>query len=179
LLNQHHRAGRIKAFGGSNLTLPRLQEAQDYAAKKGLKKFNCLSNNFSLARMVSQAWPGSVSATGPAFKKWMVESGIALLSWSSQARGFFTDRAHPNKKEDAELVRCWYSDDNFQRRERAVELARKKGVQPINIALAYVLGQPFPTFALVGPRQISETVSTFQALSVTLTPEEIRWLNLE
>ena len=34
-------------------------------------------------------------------------------------------------------------------------------------------------FALVGPRQISETVSTFQGLSVKLTPEEIAWLNLE
>jgi len=179
LLNEHHRAGRIKAFGGSNWTLARLQEAQAYAAKKGLQQFSCLSNNFSLARMISPAWVGSISATDPAFKKWMLESGIALLSWSSQARGFFTDRAHPDKKEDAELVRVWYSDDNFQRRERAIELARKKGVLPINIALAYVLYQPFPTFALVGPRQISETVSTVQALSVTLTPEEVNWLNLE
>jgi aryl-alcohol dehydrogenase-like predicted oxidoreductase len=124
-------------------------------------------------------WSDCISATDPAFKKWIIGSGISLLAWSSQARGFFTDRAHPDKKEDAEMVRCWYSDDNFQRRERAVELARKKGVQPINIALAYVLGQPFPVFALVGPRQISETVSTFQGLPVTLTPEEINWLNLE
>jgi predicted dehydrogenase/diketogulonate reductase-like aldo/keto reductase len=179
VLNEHHRAGRIKAFGGSNWTLARLREAEAYAAKKGLQKFSCVSNNFSLARMVSPVWTDCISATAPDFKKWMTESGISLLAWSSQARGFFTDRAHPDKKEDAEMVRCWYSDDNFQRRERAIELARKKGVQPINIALAYVLGQPFPAFALVGPRQVSETASTFQGLSVTLTPEEINWLNLE
>ena len=104
---------------------------------------------------------------------------MALLAWSSQARGFFTDRAHPDKKDDAELVRCWYSDDNFQRRDRAIELARKKGVQPINIALAYVLCQPFPTFALVGPRQISETASSVRGVTVTLTPDEVKWLNLE
>ena len=179
VLNQHHSAGRIKAFGGSNWTLARLQEAEAYAAKKGLKKFNCVSNNFSLARMVSPVWPDCVSATDPAFKKWIADSGISLLAWSSQARGFFTERAAPDKKEDAELVRCWYSDDNFQRRERAVELARKKRVQPINIALAYVLGQPFPAFALVGPRNVSETASTCEGLSVKLTPEEINWLNLE
>jgi aryl-alcohol dehydrogenase-like predicted oxidoreductase len=104
---------------------------------------------------------------------------MSLLAWSSQARGFFTNRAHPDKRDDEEMVRCWYSDDNFQRRERAIELARKKGVEPINIALAYVLGQPFSTFALVGPRLISETVSTCGGLSVNLTPEEIKWLNLE
>jgi aryl-alcohol dehydrogenase-like predicted oxidoreductase len=179
VLNEHHHAGRIKAFGGSNWTLARLQEAEAYAAKKGLQKFSCVSNNFSLARMVAPVWDDCMSATDPAFKKWITESKTSLLAWSSQARGFFTDRAHPDKKEDSELVRCWYSDDNFQRRERAIELARKKGVQPINIALAYVLAQPIPVFALIGPRQLSETVSTFKGLSVKLTPNEVAWLNLE
>jgi aryl-alcohol dehydrogenase-like predicted oxidoreductase len=179
VLNEHHRAGRIKAFGGSNWTLARLREAEAYAAKKGLQKFSCVSNNFSLARMVSPVWADCISASDAAFKKWIIESSISLLAWSSQARGFFTDRAHPDKKEDAELVRCWYSDDNFHRRDRAIELARQKGVEPINIALAYVLAQPFSAFALIGPRRISETVSTFAGLSVTLTPEEVRWLNLE
>jgi predicted dehydrogenase/aryl-alcohol dehydrogenase-like predicted oxidoreductase len=179
VLNEHYRAGRMRAFGGSNWSLERLQEAQAYAEKKGLQKFACVSNNFSLARMVDPVWAGCVSATDPAFKKWLTETNTALLAWSSQARGFFTDRAHPDKKDDAEMVRCWYSEDNFQRRERAMELARKKGVEPINIALAYVLGQPFRGFALIGPRIIAETVSTFRGLTVKLTPEELSWLNLE
>ena len=179
VLNEHHRAGRIKAFGGSNWTLDRLKEAQAYAAKNGLQKFSCVSNNFSLARMVSPVWGGCISANSPEFKKWLAETGISLLAWSSQARGFFTDRAHPGKTDDAELVRCWYSDDNFQRRERAVELAHRKGIETINIAIAYVLGQPFASFALIGPRLISEIVSSFGGLPVTLTPEEIAWLNLE
>jgi predicted dehydrogenase/aryl-alcohol dehydrogenase-like predicted oxidoreductase len=177
VLNEHHRAGRIKAFGGSNWTLGRLQEANAYAEKNGLQKFTCVSNNFSLARMVSPVWDGCISAKEPEFTQWLAESGTTLLAWSSQARGFFTERAHPDKREDAELVRCWYSDDNFQRRERAIELARRKGVDPINIALAYVLCQPFPTFALIGPRIISETVSSLRGVPVTLTPEELRWLD--
>jgi aryl-alcohol dehydrogenase-like predicted oxidoreductase len=52
-------------------------------------------------------------------------------------------------------------------------------VLPINIALAYVLGQPFPTFPLIGPRQLSETRTSCQALEVELSPAEVRWLNLE
>jgi len=179
VMDAHRRAGRIKAFGGSNWTLARLQEGNAYAEKNGMQKFSCVSNNFSLARMISPVWDGCISASSPEFKEWIASSGIALLAWSSQARGFFTDRAHPEKREDEELVRCWYSDDNFRRRERAIELARKKGVEPINIALAYVLDQPFETFALVGPRQVSETASTVRGLGVTLTAEEIKWLNLE
>jgi len=99
-----------------------------------------------------------------------------LLAWSSQARGFFTDRAGPEKHEDEELVRCWYSAANFARRARAYELAAKKRVEPINIALAYVLAQPFPTFALIGPRTLAETTSSFRALEVELTAEEVGWL---
>lgn len=179
VLNEHHRAGRIGAFGGSNWSLARLQEANAYAAKKGMRGFNCLSNNFSLARLVSPIWEGCLSCNDPVFKKWLTETKMAVLPWSSQARGFFTDRAHPDKRDNEELVRAWYSDENFKRRERAIELARQKGVEPINIALAYVLHQPFPTFALVGPRAIAETVSTFRALSIHLTPKEIAWLDLE
>ena len=85
----------------------------------------------------------------------------------------------PDRKDDAELVRCWYAEDNFQRLERANEMAKKKGVAPINIALAYVLNQPFPTFALIGPRQLSETRMSFAGLDVNLTPAEVKWLNLE
>jgi aryl-alcohol dehydrogenase-like predicted oxidoreductase len=52
-------------------------------------------------------------------------------------------------------------------------------VEPVNIALAWVLHQPFPTFPLIGPRQIAETRSCFAALQVELSPRECRYLNLE
>lgn len=179
VLNEHHRAGRLRAFGGSNWTLPRLREAREYAQRKGLQGFTCVSNNFSLARMIDPVWDGCVSANDTDFKAWLAETGTALLAWSSQARGFFTDRAHPDKKDDVELVRCWYSEDNFRRRERAMELAREKQVEPINIALAYVLNQPVNAFALVGPRIIAETASTLGGFPLKLTPDEMAWLNLE
>ena len=95
---------------------------------------------------------------------------MPLFPWSSQARGFFTPRfdavsaatassvaaVSGNQPSDDEMRRCWFADDNFQRRARAVELAERRGVSPINIALAYVLNQPFPCFALVGPRTLAE-----------------------
>ena len=179
VLNEHVRAGRIKVFGGSNWTIERLSAANRYAKRKGLQGFGVLSNNFSLARMVEAPWTGCIAASDPDSRKWLKKTQTPLLSWSSQARGFFTPRAGRDKLGDSELVRCWYADDNFARRDRAIELAKAKGVSPINIAAAYVLTQPFPTFALIGPRQISETADSLGCLSVTLTPKEVSWLNLE
>lgn len=179
VLNTHVRAGRIKVFGGSNWTIERMAEANEYARRKGVQGFGALSNNFSLARMVDPVWGGCISASDAASRRWLTETQIPLFAWSSQARGFFTERAGRDKLSDEQLVRCWYADDNFARRERAIALAAKKGVAPVAIAAAYVLHQPFPTFALIGPRVISETVSSLPCLDVTLTPEEVAWLNLE
>lgn len=179
VLNEHQRAGRIRVFGGSNWSISRIEEANQYAKSNGLSPFSILSNNFSLARMVDPVWAGCISASDQESRAWLQRTQMPLMPWSSQARGFFTDRAGRDKRSDPELVRCWYSEDNFQRRERVLEMARQRGVLPINIALAYVLCQPFPTFALIGPRLLSETRTSFPGLKVNLSPEDLRWLNLE
>src|SRR6266568_3692021 len=55
---------------------------------------------------------------------------------------------------------------------------KERGVLPINIALAYVLCQPFPTFPLIGPRLLSETRTSFPGLDIQLTPVFFYWLDL-
>jgi aryl-alcohol dehydrogenase-like predicted oxidoreductase len=178
-LNRHKRAGRIRAFGGSNWTLKRVEAANRYAKQHKLTGFTAISNNFSLARMVDPVWEGCVAVSDAPSRKWLTKHQVANFSWSSQARGFFAGAADPGNKSDAELVRCWYSKDNFRRLERATQLAKKRGVLPINIAAAYVLCQPFPSFALVGPRTIHELVTSLPALDIELSDAELRWLNLE
>ena len=179
-LNEHVKAGRIKVFGGSNWSLERVRKANAYAKRKGVQGFSAVSNNLSLAVMVDAVWAGCIHAHDKADRAWFKKTQMALMPWSSQARGFFLPgRAGPDKRDDEEIVRCWYSEENFQRLTRANELARKKGVEPINIALAWVLCQPFPTFPLIGPRALAETASSFQSLEIELTAKEVKWLNLE
>jgi aryl-alcohol dehydrogenase-like predicted oxidoreductase len=178
VLDSHLKAGRIRAYGGSNWERARVAEANEYAAKADRAPFVAVSNNFSLARALDVPWAGCVSSSDDESRRWLESSGLALMPWSSQARGFFTGRARPDDRSDEELVRCWYSDDNFERLARAQQLAAARGVDPTAIALAYVLHQDFPTFPLIGPRQIAETRSSFEALSVSLSPDEVRWLDL-
>ena len=179
VLNEHRRAGRMRAFGGSNWSIERLEAAQAYARQKGLVGFAAVSNNLSLARMVDPVWAGCIAFSDAESRAWLARTQMPVLAWSSQARGFFTERADPGDRSDADLARCWYSDDNFRRRERAVEMARRRGVLPIQIALAYVLRQPFPTFPLIGPRTLAETRTSLPALDIDLSPDDLAWLNLE
>lgn len=171
------RAGRIRGiFGGSNWTRARFDEAIAYAEKNGKTAPAALSNNFSLAEMLDPIWAGCVAASDDDWKSWLNAKQIPNFAWSSQGRGFFTDRAGRDKQSDEELVRVWYSDRNFGRRDRAIELAQKLGRNPIHIALAYVVAQPFPVIPLIGPRTIAELEDSLSALDIKLTPEQVKWL---
>ncbi|RZO95620.1 MAG: aldo/keto reductase [Gammaproteobacteria bacterium] len=108
-----------------------------------------------------------------------------MFPWSSQARGFFLDSqefsglAHVADPNLEEQKRVWISEDNLERRKRCFDLASKKSVDPIQIALAFVLSQEFPSFPLIGPRNFFETESSLEATKILLTGEETAWLNLK
>jgi predicted dehydrogenase/aryl-alcohol dehydrogenase-like predicted oxidoreductase len=170
------KAGRIRAYGGSNWSLERTQAANAYADAHGLPRFAALSNQFSLSRMVEPIWGGCLSSNTPEFLRFHEAQQMPIFAWSSQGRGFFTDAARRDLEPTAELARCWYSEDNWARRQRCFELAAKLGAEPIQVALAWVLHQSFPTFALIGPRNVLELDKSLEALKVKLTPEQVRWL---
>jgi aryl-alcohol dehydrogenase-like predicted oxidoreductase len=177
-LNQEIRAGNLRAIGASNWELERLQEANAYAAEHGLQGFVVSSNNISLAVPIEPMWKGVVSVSEAAWE-WHNETQFPLLPWSSQARGFFGGRFAPEKQENRDMVRVYYNDDNFERLKRAQTLGGKKGCTAIQISLAYVLHQPFPTFPLVGPVTQGELASCLEALTIQLSSDEMYWLNLE
>ncbi|WP_421758749.1 aldo/keto reductase [Devosia sp.] len=171
------KKGRIRGiFGGSNWSRERMQQAIDYAKRTGKQAPGALSNNFALAEMINAIWAGCIAASDDPYKAWLTEHQIPNFSWSSQARGFFTDRAGRDKLDNQELVHTWYSEKNFGRRDRAIELANKLGKNPIHIALAYVLAQPFPSVPLIGPRTLHELDDSLNAFSFKLTPEQVAWL---
>ena len=176
VLDEHFRAGRMKAFGGSNWSVERFDAANAYAEANGKQPFTLLSNHLSLARAYDVPWAGCRHVSDDESQAWLRERQVALFPWSSQARGFFTGRAKPEDRSDEELVRCFYSDENFRRLDHARELAKAKGVETTAIALAWLLHQPYPVFPLIGPRHLSETRTSLQGLSVQLTDDELAWL---
>ncbi|MER8429447.1 aldo/keto reductase [Mesorhizobium caraganae] len=172
------KAGRIRGpFGGSNWTMARMDEAIAYAERTGKQKPGALSNNFSLAEMLEPIWAGCITSSTDDWKAWLTKRQMPNFAWSSQGRGFFTDRAGREKQDNEELVRVWYSEKNFGRRDRAIELANRLGKSPIHIALAYVLAQPFPSVPLIGPRTLDELEDSLKALDIKLSAEDVAWLD--
>jgi aryl-alcohol dehydrogenase-like predicted oxidoreductase len=116
--------------------------------------------------------------TTPNDKQWYLDNRFPLIAWSSLGRGFFS-HGSPENTEDENLVRTFYSDDNFERKRRAQELGQRKGLKDIEVALAYVTNQTFPAMALVGPQNKDELLSCIKGADFKLTDDEITWLELK
>jgi aryl-alcohol dehydrogenase-like predicted oxidoreductase len=178
VLNKQISQGTIHSIGASNWTVDRIREANDYAQANGLVGFTCSSINLSLAKQKEPMWVDCVSANQETCD-WHLHNNFPLLSWSSQAGGFFSGRFTPDNRDNLDMVRVYYSEDNWERYKRAQELARSKGVMPIQIALAYVLSQPFLSSGIVGPRTIEELHSSVEAMDIQLDIEELAYLDLQ
>jgi aryl-alcohol dehydrogenase-like predicted oxidoreductase len=171
-LNEHRAAGRLRAFGTSNWTCARIDEANEFAAAHGLEGFTCNSPQLSLARQNEEHWPGTMAATADV-RGWHERTQMPLFAWSAQARGFFA--GHDSES----AVRVYDNEGNRERRQRAASVADRLGCTTNQVALAWVLAQPYPVYAVVGPRTVEQLREAVGALEVSLTKDEVRWLDLD
>ena len=188
-LNEHHAAGRMKIFGGSNWTHQRLEEANEYAYAHNLVPMSVSSPNFSLAEQVQNPFaPGCVTIAGHKnedAQKWYIANQMPVLAYSSLARGFFSGRItremfekHPEDID--QFCRIGYCcEENFVRLDRCKEIADEKGCTIPQIAMAYVLDSPLNAYPVIGAANRAELESSLGALKVKLTPQEVLYLELK
>jgi aryl-alcohol dehydrogenase-like predicted oxidoreductase len=178
-LNRELEAGTMRTFGASNWSTERLGQALAKASASSLAGFTCSSPNLSLARQHSAPYAGTVSASSPADRAWYARTQLTVFAWSAQAGGFFTPRHAPRNlgRVDPRLVRAYHTEDNWTRRHRAAVLGRRKSATANQVALAWVLNQPFPTHAIIGPATPAELRSSVDALDLGLDEDEMHWLD--
>ena len=185
ILNQYQAAGKIGVFGGSNWSVERLEAANEYAYKHNLNPFAVSSPHFSLAVQHEPPWAGCISIAGEqgwAAREWYAQNDVALFTWSSLAGGFFSGRFRRDNIDsfseyfDKVAVTSYCYEDNFERLERAEELAQEYGVTLPQIALAYVMSQPLNIYGLVGCNSVEEFQANMAALNLKLTTGELTWL---
>ena len=94
-LNRLKKEGKILRFGGSNWTLDRVRQANDYAVKHDLEGFTAVSPAYSLAEYIHDPWGGSVSLSGRAqesYREWLRENHIPVFCYSSLGRGYLSGK---------------------------------------------------------------------------------------
>jgi aryl-alcohol dehydrogenase-like predicted oxidoreductase len=108
---------------------------------------------------------------------------IGIIPWSPLARGFLA--GNRNKEDFGETVRAktdkyaqslYYQPSDFAVAERVTQVARQRGVNNAQIALAWVLAQPGITAPIIGASKMEHLEDAVKALEIKLDDAELKAL---
>ena len=169
-LDQAVRAGKVRAFGASNLDGAGLEAALAASNRAGLARFGWAQNEYSLLRR------GAEQDVLPICER----EGLGFTPFSPLAGGWLTGKyrrgaAYPDGSRMTlrpdpydDLV----GDETFDALERFAEEASARGVEPATLAIAWVLSHPGVTAVVVGPRSPEQLEPALAATELELTHGE-------
>ncbi len=177
VLNQHVEAGLIRSFGCSNWRPERIREAHNYAAMHALRPFVASQVFWSLAVPNPGAMPADCPPMDAEAAALYATSGMSVLAYSSQARGFFTKASTGGVQSLKEGVRRAYENaETLARLTRAEELARRLGTSVTAVVLAYIMSQPFVGVPIVGSHTPEQLRDSLSGADLTLPPDLLHYL---
>jgi aryl-alcohol dehydrogenase (NADP+) len=167
------RAGKVRYLGASSMAAWQFAKAVYTARHRGWHAFVSMQNHYNLVYREEEREMNPLCAA----------EGIALLPWSPLARGFLTGgrskkTPEPTKraKTDEFSKGLYYTDDDFQVLRALESVSRKKGVNPAQVALAWILQAPGVTSPIIGTTALEHVRESVEALEVRLDAEEVEAL---
>jgi aryl-alcohol dehydrogenase-like predicted oxidoreductase len=173
-MNEAVASGGIRYFGASNWGVDRIEELNRYAA--GAMGFVASQPQFSLAR------PNAPVPTSDPALRWLTPEDVAwhertqfpAFCYSPAAQGYFATGGEAPKAKAA-----YENPISRARLLRTQQLSLKLGVSENRIALAWLLGQKFPAFPIIGTGDVPHLKDALGTAGVNLTTEQIAWLSAE
>ncbi len=102
---------------------------------------------------------------------------LAAIPFSSQANGLFQKLESGQERRISEGQRNMFLNAETEARFRRVQVLKEQtGLTTSQIVLGYLIGQPFPTFPVIGPQNIAQLEDSLAAAEVALTEGQIRFL---
>jgi aryl-alcohol dehydrogenase-like predicted oxidoreductase len=169
--NEHVASGRARALGASNWSAVRVAAANAHARSRGLQPFVFLQNQWSLAHApaANAAEPGSMRYLEDGELGQIADLGVTFAAYSPTANGYFAS--------NGERGRHFESARNRWRLDAATAIAATKCATPNQIALAFLLHQPFPVVPILGTSDAAHLEDALGSVNVTLSRDEITRLS--
>ena len=179
-LNDLVRSGKVRYIGASSMWAWQFAKAQQIAEKNGWAKFVSMQNLYNLVYREEERDMIPMCR----------DQGVAITPWSPLARGVIS-RAHEVAETNqlkgsstragtdvwALAMEGGVSAGDVETLKRVSELSKKKGCTPSELAIAWLLHKPGVVAPVVGVTKIETVESNVRALDITLTPEEVKYLD--
>ena len=168
------KMGKIRYIGASAMYAWQFQTANYIAETYGWTKFISMQNHYNLLYREDER----------ELIPYCIDSGIQLTPYSPLASGRLSRSSHEQSKrfEEDKVTQDKYintlKEDN-RIIDRVGEIADKKGITRVQVALAWLLSHDYVASPLIGATKLSHLEGAINALDVKLTPEEINYLEEE
>ena len=172
-LNDVVKAGKALYIGASSMFAWQFASMLYKSDELGLARFVTMQNHYNLVYREEEREMLPLCR----------EEGIGAIPWSPLARGFLM--GNRRGKSEGETVRSqtdqyandlYYQPGDFTVVDRVTEIARRRGLNNAQIALAWVLHQPGITAPIVGTSKSSHLDDAVAALDVKLDEAELKAL---
>jgi 1-deoxyxylulose-5-phosphate synthase len=168
------RAGKVRYIGASSMYAWQFGRALHLSETHGWSRFVSMQNHYNLVYREEEREMIPLCRA----------EGIGLIPWSPLARGFLAgNRKADGKtgettraKSDEFAQSLYFQPDDFAVAEKVKEVAAKRGVKPIQVALAWVATRPGVTAPIIGATKPGHLADAFAALAITLDAEEVKAL---
>jgi aryl-alcohol dehydrogenase (NADP+) len=168
-LNDVVRAGKARYLGASNMAAWEFAKALYLADRHGWSRFVSMQNHYNLVYREEEREMMPLCR----------DQGIGVIPWSPLARGFLAGNRSrggggdtARSKSDQYAAQMYYQDNDFEIVDRAVELARQRGVSSSQMALAWLLAQPGVTAPIIGASKMRHLEEAVAAVEIKLSDEE-------
>ena len=164
------KAGKALYIGASSMYAYQFAKMLATQEKHGWTRFVSMQNHYNLVYREEER----------EMIPFCIEEGIGIIPWSPLARGFLAGNRKRGEKtaslrdqHDAWGHTLYYTDPDYDVVDRVVEVAKQKGVKPIQVALAWILSKPGVTAPIVSATKLEQLDQLLDGMSMTLTPDEI------
>ena len=167
------KAGKALYIGASSMYAWQFANMLATQRRHGWTRFVSMQNHYNLVYREEEREMFPLCAA----------EGIGVIPWSPLARGFLAGNRTRGSKDASRREQydefghgLYYADTDYNIADRVVELAKRKGVLPIQVALAWVAGRPGVTAPIVGASRLEQLDQLIEGLSVKLTDEDQKFL---
>ncbi len=166
--------GKVLYLGASSMFAWQLMKALSTSERHGWARFVSMQNHYNLVYREEER----------EMLPLCVDQGIGVIPWSPLARGMLggtrTRGVHgstPRDAGDSVLADQLYDHpSDWDVVEATLRVARARGVQPAQVALAWLLSRPAVAAPIVGTTKLEQLDAAAAAVDVTLTEEECAML---
>jgi aryl-alcohol dehydrogenase-like predicted oxidoreductase len=177
-LQSRVNAGKLRYYGCSNWRIERLEEARVYAQQNGMVGFAAVQNLWNLAKVNPGGFADqTIVSMDEALWEYHLEHQLAAIPFTSQANGFFQKMAVGGVDSLPGSLKKTYLNPVTERRfHRLMKLREQTGLTVTQIALGYLLSQPFPTIPIFSSRNMEQLKDSLSAANARLTQDQLAFL---